>query len=406
MKKARLAALVLALALAMSTISTFAYPSNALLPKQQTYDKPFADVKGTWCESYVQTVYEAGLMQGKTAAAFDSRSQLTNGQIVVISARLHKLLTGGGDTWAAGEKWYSAYYDYFASVSFGGAFTAADLMVELYPPEEPCPRYAFVWALSDVLYSADVTLPTLNQVAVLPDSTDPSILNFYEAGIVNGKDKYGTFDEYGTLTRGEAAAMLARVIDPAQRLTFTVTPFDLSRDVLGVKGDTVLVTVKDLRYTADQLAYGVVNNLIAAKLNDGFLPSLSSLAEGYACYEASLELLARQKSVSLSAAELNSAKEDGRLMAGYMGVSQAGWTQENQNYMLLTALSDYYYAHYASSEDKSSFDRLNDDLFTLESSLTAQSTDALKALDAETVYQRAADSPLRYLYSYLFVDEQ
>ena len=74
--------------------------------------------------------------------------------------------------------------------------------------------------------------------------------------------------------------------------------------------------------------------------------------------------------------------------------------------MLLTALSDYYYAHYASSEDKSSFDRLNDDLFTLESSLTAQSTDALKALDAETVYQRAADSPLRYLYSYLFVDEQ
>lgn len=51
-----------------------------------------------------------------------------------------------------------------------------------------------------------------------PDSTDPDVLRFYAAGILTGTDAQGTFDEYGTFTRGQAAVILARVLDPGLRI--------------------------------------------------------------------------------------------------------------------------------------------------------------------------------------------
>ncbi len=53
---------------------------------------------------------------------------------------------------------------------------------------------------------------------VPPDTSDSDVLRFYAAGILTGTDAQGTFDEYGTFTRGQAAVILARILDSTLRV--------------------------------------------------------------------------------------------------------------------------------------------------------------------------------------------
>ena len=70
-----------------------------------------------------------------------------------------------------------------------------------------------------VLDNANVTLPEINTLERdVPDLTAGSVVyELYLSGVLNGVDEYGTFDGQHTVTRGQAAAMLARLVDPAQR---------------------------------------------------------------------------------------------------------------------------------------------------------------------------------------------
>ena len=91
---------------------------------------------------------------------------------------------------------------------------------------EICTRLRFACALAVAAGEMD----KLNEVTAIPDMTredggpvwapeknDP-VYALYEAGILNGVDAEGSFAPYKTLTRAEAAAMAARVLDPALRL--------------------------------------------------------------------------------------------------------------------------------------------------------------------------------------------
>lgn len=67
-------------------------------------------------------------------------------------------------------------------------------------------------------------LEILNQVSQLPDCADEEVLNLYRGGILTGTDPYGTFRGDQTLTRAEAAAMAARVLDPSLRIPSAPIP--------------------------------------------------------------------------------------------------------------------------------------------------------------------------------------
>ncbi len=107
--------------------------------------------------------------------------------------------------------------------------------------EETC-RYQFANALGE----AAGELPRLYEVKELPDKErndydygwgNEQLFRLYEAGVLTGTDEYGTFDDMGTLTRAQAAVMVARVLDGSQRvqtppkglpyLSYTLTPVDL-----------------------------------------------------------------------------------------------------------------------------------------------------------------------------------
>ena len=90
--------------------------------------------------------------------------------------------------------------------------------------QEAAYRYQFASALAE----ATGELPKLYDVEELPDLKrdkrfhtydTEAIFALYEAGILTGTDEYGTFDDVGTLTRAQAAVMVARVLDESQRVT-------------------------------------------------------------------------------------------------------------------------------------------------------------------------------------------
>ena len=84
-------------------------------------------------------------------------------------------------------------------------------------------------------------LTPINEVTELPDVpvdqywtihnsgrtyTEGNIAAFYRAGILAGTDPQGTFAGSRTITRGETAAILARILRPSLRLRFTLEPVD------------------------------------------------------------------------------------------------------------------------------------------------------------------------------------
>lgn len=91
---------------------------------------------------------------------------------------------------------------------------------ELLGGDVDAPRWSFAYKiekvtdLSAINDIADDAIPDLDPRSVI----DQGALRLYRAGILNGVDAQGTFAGSRTLTRAEAAAMLARVLKPELRI--------------------------------------------------------------------------------------------------------------------------------------------------------------------------------------------
>lgn len=248
----RAGAAVLALALtAALCLPAAAAESGRLLPSLRSYGG-FADVKGSWCEPYVSAVYEAGIMEGTSSTTFQPNAPLSCQAAVVLAARLHSLLTGGDGTFAPSSPWYASARDYLMDEN--NSIATDSLPWFVFSTDGPCTRADLAELLYAVLAPLPDTLEPINTISAVPDSEDYEVQALYEAGILTGTDRYGIFRGGETVTRGETAAILARVIDPSLRRTFTLTPFDLGQVVLGVPGETVVETVDGYEVRAELLA--------------------------------------------------------------------------------------------------------------------------------------------------------
>lgn len=204
----RVLALLLSLVLAASPALAAEW-----FPPVQSYPG-FADVaQDTWYTDAVKTCYEAGLMQGTSAERFSPGETMSVAEVATIAARMRAAITGEpipsatprpGQT----KEWYDDYVDYL---------TAAGVSVAL--PTQRATRDQFVAYLAAVTPQEE--LPAINAISALPDSDSQAVLSFYNAGILTGVDEYGTFHASGSLTRAECAAMVARILRPALRQTFT-----------------------------------------------------------------------------------------------------------------------------------------------------------------------------------------
>ncbi len=218
----------------------------------------YADVpQGAWYVPYLDTVTQAGVMNGTGGGGFTPQGTVTGGELFAIQMRLTHLLRekaplGPAPAWYWAEEsvdrakarevlpgWLiDAYYYYVQStvrapVSPQSAFGKGRLAYW----QEPATRTMLADALAEVLPMA----AAINDVAFLPDTGDPDALMLCRAGILTGVDGYGTFHGEGTLTRAELTAAAARVLDPALRARydpepwpgwegFTLSPIPVPRD--------------------------------------------------------------------------------------------------------------------------------------------------------------------------------
>ena len=256
----------LALAFSLALPAAAAETASPLLEPVRAYAGQFADLEDAWCAEEAVAVYESGLMDGTSADRFDIQSSLTYAQITVITARLHHLLTGGDgvlDKAGFGEPWYRPAQEYLTEALADGGEAAAYLLDDLAYldnfADQLCDRYDFVWYLAAVL--PEEALEPINHIPSLPDVTDADILRFYRAGILTGSDGQGTFDGFGFLTRGQAAAILARIADPARRVSFTLETPCYAREILGLEPETVMLTVDGWDVTAEAYLYLLESNI-------------------------------------------------------------------------------------------------------------------------------------------------
>ena len=227
-----------------------ALPDDIAIPEPEPTPEPivlpFTDVaEKDWFFSNVAVCYEEEIMMGDSATTFSPYGILREEETATLAARL--LARQRGETVPtpqAGESWYDPVLRYLA-----------DLHLNITPGVQ-CTRGRFLTMLGAVL-GEDILEPKY-EVNSLPDTSDPNILKFYRAGILNGKDSYGTFQASGTLPRAEAAAMVSRILRPELRITTALADYTPFR-VLGVSPSTVFFSNG---VTAEQFL-DKVNELIA-----------------------------------------------------------------------------------------------------------------------------------------------
>ena len=223
MKKKLIAALLAA------TVAVGAAPSaGALLngfTTTRTYRNQFTDVPtNAWYYRSVKSAYELGLTSGTSAVTFSPKKSITADETTAFLARIHAAYHGNAIPDRSGYGWADKYYDYVT------AFIDSDYVGDGIYGAAIETRWQFAYWLSLAL--PDTEYPEINyvpndQIPDLPVSQyGYPIVNriymLYRAGILTGNDAYGTFAPTSDITRAEVTAIIARMIDPSQRKTFTL----------------------------------------------------------------------------------------------------------------------------------------------------------------------------------------
>lgn len=344
MKKPRLAALFLALAMLLCSLpASAAEAEDWLIPKMREY-AAFTDTAGTICEIAARTCCEAGLMDGVDSSHFLPESGLTHAQIIVISARLHRLLSGGTLEYfvpisLTGADWWTPYDGYLREQIPALAEDKGYQAMRALPTASCC-RAEFFHLLAAVLADTGTALPELNQVQAVPDCADQEIMQFYRWGVLSGKDEYGTLYGSAALSRAAAAAMLARLVDPAQRLTLELEQLELCRELLGIDPETVLMTVSGQEITAEVFMPTLVSTV--SYYNNAHFAAMGLEMSGKTEVDEAVEELCRQVLCEMLAAELDLeiTPSDMVWYSGYHGLTVNGQAWADYHDQLLAGLRE------------------------------------------------------------------
>lgn len=225
-------ALLLPVALLLSSGARAAAEPQALLPRERAYEGEFTDIDpASWYYNYAVSCYEYGLFNGR-GDGFDPDADITLGELLALSARIHAAYVGDTIPAAADDlPWFWPYAVYLEEngildpsvVGWVNPATRAQLaaVFALTLPAEcyGAPNDALVTkAYASGNYVSDVTGRT-------PYSSQ--ILWMYRQGLLGGMDDYGSYRPDQTTTRAEVAAVVMRIIDPSLRITLSWNPDSL-----------------------------------------------------------------------------------------------------------------------------------------------------------------------------------
>ncbi len=197
------------------------------LPKQNEYAQGyFQDVyPNQWFTKNVASAYELGLMKGKSNRIFDPYGNVTLAEAITMACRIHSIYINGYENipQTNGGKWYQQYLDYayqqdiidwasYHNANVGGNATRvqfAEIMAKCLPDEG-------FYAMNAVQDNAIPDMP-------VSDTSASFVYKLYRAGILSGSDVKGTFSPLSYITRAEAAAIISRVAESDNRVSFSLS---------------------------------------------------------------------------------------------------------------------------------------------------------------------------------------
>jgi len=219
--KKRIISLILAVCLAlMLSVPALGAMSLSNFEKVRTYQGQFTDVsQSAWYYAGVRSVFERGIMDGKSSTVFDPSGRLTLAETIKIAASLHKGFYTGSMDFDAGTPWYAPYVEYALS---------NDIPVGAYRNlNAAATRSDFALIVGGSL--PDEALTPINRIAngAIPDvyesySYGQAVYRLYRAGVLTGSDNAGTYYPGRTLTRAEAATIIMRVVDASARVPLSL----------------------------------------------------------------------------------------------------------------------------------------------------------------------------------------
>lgn len=222
---------ILALALALSLVTPALAVQEEPFRRVRTYEGQFSDLSAdSGFYDNVSALYEYGLSVGQSDGSFGLTDPLTVGQAVIFAGRIRSLYRtgdpeagsqaygGDGGPLALGYLRYlqaEGVLDHALDDALSQTATRAQMahvLANLLPEEVLPPTHdtLVTQAHSAGLAITDVTAQT-------PYAQD--ILDLYRKGISLGSDETGSFLPAASITRGAAAAMLTRLVDPVLRVT-------------------------------------------------------------------------------------------------------------------------------------------------------------------------------------------
>ena len=224
-------ALVLALALALTVPAWAAQDTPDNFVRSKTYAGQFSDLtpESTFYDN-VAALYAYGLSVGKADGTFGLRDQLTVGQVVIFAGRIRSLYrtgdaeAGPGAYAAENEAAALRYLRYLQSEGVIGTELDESLST-------PATRAQVAHVLANTLpeealppVHADLVTQAYASRQFITDVTEytpyyQDILTLYRTGVSVGSDAAGSFLPDQPITRGAAAAMLTRMVDPSLRAT-------------------------------------------------------------------------------------------------------------------------------------------------------------------------------------------
>ena len=246
--KKRIFALALAMALALTVPAVAAQDSADNFVRSRTYTGQFPDLTAdsTFYDN-VTALYEYGLTAGKADGTFGLRDNLTVGQILIFAGRIRSLYRTGDAE--AGNRAYGGdggpvalgYLRYLQAEGVIG--TELDEALST-----PATRAQMAHVLANTLpeealppVHADLVTQAYASRRFITDVTEytpyyQDILDLYRTGVAVGSDAAGSFLPDQPITRGAAAAMLTRMVDPSLRAT---PDWDLGEEAWSAQGATM-----------------------------------------------------------------------------------------------------------------------------------------------------------------------
>ena len=251
--KKRLICLALILILLVSALPLTALAAEGLSNFKRVRSYPagkFTDVTSDkWFYENVKGGYEFGLIDGRTETSYGPDLYITNAELFKLTACLRSIYYTGTANFKQGAPWYQVYIDYGIDAGYlDESMRNAAAYADMYVPRCDIAFFFSIALPEDAFefqnFVPDESIPDVTMVEYYSES----VYLLYRAGILTGKDDYGTFAPEDFVLRSEVATMLSRIVDESLREEFVLRRVEriissasyLSLDV----GDTATVELE------------------------------------------------------------------------------------------------------------------------------------------------------------------